>query len=238
MRRLCWLTLAAALVLLAPVSALAGTYEGDDALMKGAQALQFRIDSYFTLKDFRGSTISYQRFLKDRFALRLGLTLRGDHLSTEESFEAYDEDADEWVEGSADLTEWTHSYALAAEFLWYSGGAPVSVYYGGGLRASYSNRRDEYAFYHAGPDGFGIAFRRTTESSWGVGLTGTLGVQWLVTSFIALHAEYVASFMYESGKRDQEYFETFSDDKTYEHREWSSPEFKSHGVLFGLSVYF
>ena len=237
MRRLCWLILVAAMVS-ATAPALAGTYEGDDALMKGAQALQFKIYSHFTLSGFSGSTLSYQRFLKDRFALRIGLTLESVHRNTDESVSYYEGEIEEWYDGGADLVYYDHDYSLAAQVLWYSGGPPVSLYYGGGLRFDYASSRDDHTSYYDSPDGLLVRFRTYEGSSWGLGLTGTVGVQWLVTSFIALHAEYGLSLMYGSGSRSVTSTEEPSGDEYRESSEWTSPELRSHGVLFGLSVYF
>ncbi len=237
MRRLCWIILAAALVL-SPASALAGTYEGDDALMEGAQALQFKINSHFTLGGFRGSTLSYQRFLKDRFAFRIGLTLGSEHRNTEGALSLHESGTEEWYDGGADLVFYDHDYSLAAQVLWYSGGPPISLYYGGGLRFDYGKFRDDRAYYRYYEEEPFIRFRTYETSSWGVGLTGTIGVQWLVTSFIALHAEYGLSLMYGSGSREETSYEEPEGDSYREASDWTTTELRSHGVLFGLSVYF
>ena len=45
---------------------------------QGSQALIFQVSAYLRLASFQGSMLSYQRFLRDRLALRVGLRVDAD----------------------------------------------------------------------------------------------------------------------------------------------------------------
>jgi hypothetical protein len=216
------------------VSALVGVAQGGRCELPTGQAIQFGIGSSFRLGTFEGTTISYQRFIGDRVAWRLGLSIDADYRATE-----YEETAvgDIEMDGSIDLTDWDSSFSAVSEWLLYRGSV-VSVYLGGGPRVSYSARQDEYARFFPDEDESWRA-DRTRGTSLGVGASGVIGVQWAAADWVALHAEYRVNAMYMHETFERTIAEGGSDNYIRETTDTVNRfALDSTGVRFGLSVYF
>jgi hypothetical protein len=197
--------------------------------------LIFQVSYDFRLAPFQGSTLSYQRFLRSRLALRVGLSADADVSDDDTTFE-FPEDE---VGARGDLTSWKHRYAVNAQLLRYSGGPEIRFFYGGGPRFTYGDYRHEsVSFDHVG-DALVETYRYHRDYTLGVGAAGSLGAHWAINEWLAVHAEYALSVMHETGKeiRERTYSEGGGEDEaaTTERR---SVELDSEGVLFGLSVYF
>ncbi len=231
--------LAAGLLMTAALPALGDGDSGElpPALRQGANALQFQIANNFRLSSFRGAAISYQRLLRDRLGLRVGLTLRGDQDTRDESFE-YGEDGD--ATGGGDFTTWNHEYVLSLKMVAFRGESRLAFFYGAGPTVTYKSLRNDRASYYPQPDGtVEVTWRQNESETWGVGATGVAGVQWLLTDFLAVHAEYRVTFVYEVTNWTEK--RTVSEDPSYDFSgegRTRSPTLKSDGVLFGLSVFF
>lgn len=216
------------------VLAVSGVAHGGRCGLPTGQAIQFGIGSSFRLGTFEGATISYQRFLTDRVAWRLGLSIDADYRATE-----YEETAvgDIEMSGSIDLTDWNSSFSASSEWLLYRGSV-VSMYFGGGPRVSYSSRQDEYARFYPDDDESWRA-ERVRGTGLGIGAGGVVGVQWAAADWIALHAEYRVNAMY----RHETYERTLAEGGSEEYiREITDTVNRfvldSTGVRFGLSIYF
>jgi hypothetical protein len=170
----------AALVLLPSSTVAAGRPDG--------QAIQFGIASYFRLSNFDGATLAYQRFLRRDFAWRLslGVDLRDDDGEVSEQ-----RTGERAVDGSSDIAEWNHAFSLSSECLAYRGDR-VSVYFGGGPRISYSSRQNEGGYFYPEYS----RFSRYAEESFGGGLQGCVGIQWVADDWLTIHAEYSVRCMY------------------------------------------
>jgi len=163
------------------------------ALSRGAQALQFAIGSDFALNSFQGITLSYERFLRDRLALRLGIDVSTDYREDEETNQFEGETAGQKSFG---LANWSHEYSLLCQLASYRGG-PIGFCYGVGPKVTYSNYQHQDAYVY-GSNGV-IRTQRSSnwDRVWGVGMAGFAGVHWLVTDRLRLHAEYSTSAMYQ-----------------------------------------
>ncbi len=196
------------------------------------QAIQFGIGSSFSLRDFGGSTLAYQRFVGRNVAWRLSLGLDLQYDSGKESEQVtgeYDIDA------SFDTTEWRHLVSLSSEWLVYRG-ERLAVFYGGGPRISYYSDQDDDWYSASGGE---WRYWRYSRESYGVGLQGCAGVQWAATDWLAVHAEYSVRCMYLHVK--EEYVRAETGDDGYSSvvtDEFNRIDLDSRGVRFGLSVYF
>jgi hypothetical protein len=197
------------------------------------QAIQFRVGSDFTLSQFDGATFAYQRFVSGDVAWRVSLGLDLQQDTGDESEEFTGENS---YDVSGDVSEWDHAISLSSEWLAYRGEG-VSVFFGGGPRASYNSRQYEGWYFY--PE-YGRLYRRSNHS-FGVGLQGTVGIQWTATEWMALHAEYNMRCMYlrvveeEEEERIEELEET---ERYVETRTLDRFQLDSRGVRFGLSAYF
>lgn len=214
--------------------ALSGVAYGGGCGLPTGQAIQFSIGSSFRLGAFEGGTISYQRFIGDRVAWRLGLTVDANYSAVE-----YEETAvgDVEMDGSIDLTDWSSSFSASSEWLLYRG-STVSMYFGGGPRVSYSTRQDEYARFYPDDDESWRA-ERVRGTGLGIGAGGIVGVQWAPADWVALHAEYRVNAMYRHETFERTTAEGGSDNYVREATDTVNRfVLDSTGVRFGLSMYF
>jgi len=195
-----------ALSLLIAVSSAAGSSGSSYALVKGSQALQFGVGYDFMLSPFQGATISYERFVRDNRALRLGVQISMDYSEGP----VRDDVLNEGVTGSgeADLAHWLHAYSVFCGLVSYRPGR-VALYYGGGPKVTYSNRLEEDYYFRISSSGSSSSRYRNWERSWGAGLQGVIGMQWILNDRFRLLGEYATSVMY--GRSFRENVSTYTD---------------------------
>lgn len=214
--------------------AVSGSAHGGHCERPSGQSIQFGIIGDFRLGTFEGTTISYQRFLSERVAWRVGVSIDVDYSAVDYS-ETSIGDLEE--EGDTDLTQWNNSFSAVSEWLVYRG-APVSVYFGGGPRISYTTRQSESVWFYPDDEGSWRASGRQ-EKSLGLGLSGVIGVQWAAADWVALHAEYRLDAMYRHETSDRWNAEGGSHEYLTEHCTVADRfVLDSKSVRFGLSVYF
>jgi hypothetical protein len=198
------------------------------------QAIQFGIGQFLNLKEFGGATIAYQRCLSRNVAWRLGVTVDLNYSASDYS-ETGTGDAD--MDASAHLKVWNHQVAVSCEWLVLRG-SPVSLYFGGGPRFSYSTSQDEHVDFALG-DEESWHTDRSDVSGLSAGAVGVLGVQWAPSDWCALHAEYRVNASYV--RRVVETWRVVSGDTDYTHDQdetWNGFALDSEGVRAGLSIYF
>jgi len=187
-----------AVILLAVAGAQAIAAEADVsplALSKGAQALQFQVGYNFNLSAFEGGTLSYERFLRDRFSLRLGIGANTDYENGHRTIQV---EGDRQGRLGVDMDNWHNQYSLSCQLISYRKGT-VALYYGAGPRITYTNDQWQDGSIFVRNDGAIEAFYSTSWfRSFGVGMGATLGVQWLVSERFRFHAEYGTAVMYAS----------------------------------------
>jgi hypothetical protein len=207
-------------VILLPVSAHT---EEDSALQPGAWALQFQITEDFTLDDFQGSIVSVKVHSSATSAWRAGLEL--DFSSAETSREG----TESGVPRPGSTSEFsTSSATLGLQYVRYANpGAQVVFLFGGGPFFGFDNRSVAYTSEDPIPrDG------EDSLDGWSVGISGLVGVEWLVTSRIGIHAEY--GFEYEHAEAT----EKIQRDDFSDTRDSDSDSFGARSVLLGVSAYF
>lgn len=203
---------------------------------KGSQALQFQVGSNFRLTTFQGSLISYLKFLSDRHALRVGMDVLGHKGDRDIEVEFPDYDS---LRGEGNPADWNHQYTLVSQLVTLQKKGPVWFYYGGGPKLSYVNTGGESIDFRIYDDELATVYSKHTYRTWGLGLSGTAGVQRTLNDYLALHAEYGWSIIYRWGRQTQEYrYTEYPDRNEKSTTDVSSFDVNSEGVRFGLSVYF
>jgi len=207
----------------------------DNSIKKGVWALQFQITNNFTLSSFDGSVLSAKYHLSKTRALRLGLGVdlvlvdsddrvvdtRADTLSAEFSEEA---DSDRW------------GFELNLQYLFYPiPDGNIHLFFGAGPLLGYDRVDSEIT--RSSIDSFSELLTATNKtSSWSVGVSSVLGVEWFAAKQISILAEYGLSLRYqwiESSRMN------VANDRTLTHdEERDTFTVNASAVRFGLSVYF
>ncbi len=181
-----------------------------EAPSPGDWALQFQVQSNFTLGAFQGSVLSVKHQISERRALRLGTGFR---LLSESDDTASD------VERDRNLQQ----VQIDAQYLFTSDREDsVRPYAGAGPTVSFQRVKQER------PD---EQFERTDRSFQG-GLAGVFGVEWMVRSGIGISAEYGVAATYRRTSSDRE---TTDGELNTTSTAWN---LGARPVLFGVSVYF
>lgn len=211
--------IAAALSLATAVPAFA--QEMQSHMVGGAWALQFRISNNFTLDTFRGTVVSLKRHYSPNTAIRLGLTANVQ--SRDDAIRYADQDTSLTYDRSSDGS----GVRLDFQYLHYRNpGSRVSLFLGTGPFVQYSKYTDK--------DNRPGDNRKSSNKSWGAGVTGVLGVEWAASSVVGIHAEYGISAGYSH----------IDNSDAREYRDYSQTQkgdywlLSGSSVLFGLSVYF
>jgi len=199
--------------------AVAQEDERANSLEAGAWALMFGIDSDFTLEPFEGGSLSLKRHFSDRSAVRVGIDLS---LSSNENT----------VTNTFDRTTTSDAYSFRLEGLYQrytSPGRTINFYWGAGAFGGYSDRTSE-----ATADS---TLNRSDTSSYSLGATGALGVEFFAARSIGIHAEYRASVGYNWNetvlRNERPGFPV--DERSTDGSGWN---LGSGSVRFGLSAYF
>ncbi len=200
---------------------------GQGEMNRGDCALQFRISSNFTLKDFSGTLISFQRTLSNRNAIRWGLSLAG-------GFHKRKGDPEGHRTNTRRLT-----ITVSMNYLWYSHiHHKIRLYYGGGPMVS-------FGYYHSKNTQIsdpGIAKKTISSVSGKVGVTGVAGVEWFVRPNISLIAEYVPELTTSYGNTIRRFSSNDSGGKFKTNlrtqKSTTNIHLGSAPVRFGVSVYF
>ena len=196
------------------------------------QAIQFGIGSNFHLNQFDGATIAYLHYREHDRAWRASADI---NLSYDSRDITVDESNDYKADSTFDEPYWNQSVSAGFECLWYRG-EEVSTFLGFGPRVSFSS-------YHYEGWGFDTYdnnwwHERDTTSDLGVGVRGCLGIQWVATKWLAIHAEYDAEALYHR-RVDKWHSEEIYSGRHDNHTTTSNGlTIGSLGVRFGLSAYF
>ena len=213
-----------------------------NSLQEGKWALQFSINSNFTLSSFEGATLSAQYQTSDLSAWRAGVTMSGiSQKTTSQQTLYYAFPPSETNSSSNTIDQFSIDFALHR--IWYlNTGDPVHLYLGAGPQVSYSHSKSDQQSNNndlGGVPGSSESVGRTT--GWEAGASGLLGVECFVTRSISLHAEYGLTILYAHSSSTE--YST----GTSAPQEWvtSQYETKNNGwsldprsVLFGISIFF
>jgi hypothetical protein len=186
-----------------------------NSLVKGAWALQFKVDSDAILSEFGGS-VAIKRHVSAQSAFRVGFDYGLSTLNTDIG-DSQQSDRDHAMVG------------MFVDFLRYTDvESPIHFFWGTGPFGSFY--RDTNTIEQETSE---------TESViqiWSAGISGRVGVEWFATRTLSFHAEYFGTAYYErrTSESTTAYGES-SNSSTITDDEWRL----SRGpVVFGLSAYF
>jgi opacity protein-like surface antigen len=202
-------------------------------LTDGAWALQFQINSNFTVRSFEGTTFSLKKFTGDNTAWRLGLSL---------SLRTQDDDQTGFSGAliGPTYTVDNNSFSINAVIhrVFYTAPRSKTAFFfgigptGGSSHAKLSQRRDY-------PDSRFTSSERE-DDSWSAGLSAVMGVEWFLRKNLSLLAEYGTVAEYTHNERT-------TTDVSYNLLQTSVAEqktvskrfaFDDQAVKFGVSLYF
>jgi hypothetical protein len=186
-----------------------------NSLVKGAWALQFKVDSDAILSEFGGS-VAIKRHVSAQSAFRVGFDYG---LST------YGRE----VEGDRQSDSDTEMVGMFVDYLRYTDvESPVNFFWGTGPFGSFNRNKVSSRM--------GSAENESVATVWSTGISGRVGVEWFVTRSLSFHAEYFGTAHYERRMSKS----TVVNDLGSSTNEISDHSWRlSRGpVVFGLSAYF
>lgn len=211
----------------------------NNQLTEHSRAIQFQINSNFTLGSFQGAALSYKHHLQPSSALRVGVDLSLNDANTEAAQKTFYSDT---LRTSGNSTRDQSSVALQlnTQAIWYSESSlGILFFYGTGPFVGFSrwHQEDESISSTVGfPQSKSTL--EGTATTWSLGLTGLLGVEWFASKSISLHAEYGIRLGYAWTKNESSGNTLATRYKTTSEGTTTSWQLSSNAVRFGLSVYF
>lgn len=186
----------------------------------GDWALMFQIDKNFTLKDFSGTLISFQRTLSNRNAIRWGLNLDG----------GYSEQKNNPTQKT---TTGNFHIGVSMDYLWYAHVShDIRFYYGLGPIVGFGYDHTKNS------QNSGVNVTKQTTVSEQIGLNGVAGVEWFVKPRISLVAEYVPALTGQYQSKVNKIINTNADTSIRTKTSSTDIHLGSMPVRFGVSVYF
>jgi hypothetical protein len=156
--------------------------ERANSLTAGSWALMFGISENFTLDPFTGGSLSVKRHFSDKSALRAGIDF---------GVGSSENTAENTATTPVQQTRNNDHRAFQLEGLYQrytSPGRPINFYWGAGAYGGYSSRTREALV--------DSTFTRNETTSYSVGATGLLGVEFFAARAIGIHAEYRGNLGY------------------------------------------
>lgn len=203
--------------------------------LAGTSAVQFSVDDNFTLTEFQGQMISYQRYLTDDRAIRVAAGLFLDYAEKDLDVSYYDGEET----GAAEISTWTHRGTVKLQMVFYRGDGPLRFYWGAGPRVSYTDNHTEIVNFNSYGGYVNYSHRTGDTDTWELGLQGFAGVEWFINDLFSLHAEYAVTGKYVIKDEFERYMQSDDpDDVQTSETATRSPKFTSDGVRFGLSAHF
>lgn len=188
---------------------------------EGSRALQFQINSNFTLSSFSGSFFSYKRHISENRAHRISLSLQNSLQNSSIPDSPNEEETSLLNNNISTSFTWMNYLNPDNDIKFYYG-------YGPGLHFGYQTSEE---------DGINNTITRT-NLNWGISGHGYSGVEWFFHPSISLHAEYRASIRADFRTREN----STENKQTGTENSFKSKEntfsLGGNGVRFGLSVYF
>lgn len=206
------------------------TTTANNAMTKGAWAMQFQINQDFTLSSFKGATLSLKRHYSPSRALRFGLNLGGSFSNSEER---------RANNTNVESDRNNQSIGLVSEYVFSSSSEKsAKLFFGVGSSLGFSRSSQTQPIL--------ISQSQTREKNvtqdWSAGIIGVIGVEWFANAHISLLAEYSSFLGYSSYRRKLIYEQQDSNGGFVVTGEsWlniDSFSFSARSVNFGLSVYF
>jgi hypothetical protein len=213
-----------------------------NSLKAGACALQFGISSNFTLISFQGTTVSIKYQLSDKTAIRGGISVSGSTNNASGIVIGLNADTSiGFLPTNSSSSSQGISFIL--QYLWYMNpSGPIHFFVGLGPSVSYSYSKNNYDNPSDAGSYLYVYAQSSSSTQWGVGATGSVGIEWFPSQWFSLRAEYGESLQYRWGSNNStvEYSTTSVSNVPY-HSENSGTSkgwsLSSSSVSFGLNVY-
>ena len=190
---------------------------------KSSQAFQFQISGIFQLSSFQGGLISYRKYISNKKAWRVGISLSGSHDDTREVIESYPVDTTRYSQTYNSSTAGIHLFFSYQHYP--NPNQTIKFYYGYGLTAGLEHRRRVYTY----------SYDNSQFDTWSIGPLGYTGVEWFPNKNFSFSGEFssIATFSYTTGVTY-----TSSPPRSKITTTGYSYNIYQENVKLGLSVYF
>ena len=199
-------------------------------------AVQFQILENFKLSSFEGSTISLKRKLSDCSSLRFGISINAFINDTDQESKVMPTTT---FQNNTSQNNDILSISFSSQYLWNTNiRNNVSAYCGIGPLFSYGYNKTENTTKTLNYESIVTSESVTSQNTFGLGVSGVVGVEWHVKDNISLLGEYETNASYQFTKRENETSDNNSNYHSNEERKENNFIFQSVGVKLGVSVYF
>ncbi len=183
-------------------------------------AIQFKIGKNFSLSNFSGTLISFQKTLSQRNAIRWGLSLSGGFDKNHSGSTVKNK------QGNINTT-------ITMNYLWYAHlQHRIRFYYGLGPRLLFKYQNT----WHDQTDQ--QITTKMVQTDEGFGVEGVIGAEWFINNHMSLVAEYLPLIEGRHTFRVTRYYQNEYDVQARSSLTTTSANIGSEPVRFGISIYF
>lgn len=198
-------------------------------------AIQFQISENFKLNSFDGSTISLKKKLSDYSSLRTDIAINTSFLNMEnEVFSPFGNMNKNTTIDDNDQLGFTINVLYLLNSVIKN---EVTVYYGLGPSFSIGYNRVKSHYENGNNESLEVGESISQQNTFGLGISGAVGIEWYVKENISLLGEYEvsASYLYSIRKSENSRNSIIVNTSNSTDNNFY---FSSHGVKLGVSVYF
>jgi hypothetical protein len=194
-------------------------------------ALQFQILDNFQLSTFEGSAISLKKVLSDCSSLRFGVSINT-------AISDLDEENKTTIAKNSQKYDQV-SLNISSLYLWNTPiKNDVSAYCGIGPTLSFGHYKTTSKNEGFSDETYIMTENITTENTFGIGVSGVVGVEWFVKDNISILGEYETIAIYNFTKTKTEINYSNSSPNYTDERKGNVFRLYSVGVKLGVSIYF
>jgi len=194
-------------------------------------ALQFQVLENFKISTFEGSTISLKKVLSDCSSLRFGVSIYTD-------FSDVDEENTTTTAKNLQKNDQL-SLNINSLYLWNTPiKNDISAYCGIGPTLSIGLYKTTSKNEGSNDVTYTTIEEITTQNTFGIGVSGVVGVEWFVKDNISILGEYETIAIYNYTKTKTEVTNNNSDSNYNLERKGNTFRFISVGAKLGVSIYF
>jgi hypothetical protein len=212
-------------------SQIENSEQSKSAETKNTWALQFQVLENFKINTFEGSTISLKKVLSDCSSLRFGVSINT-------TLSDVDEENKTTIAKNSQKYDQV-SLNVSSFYLWNTPiKNDVSAYCGIGPTLSFGHYKTTLKNEGSNDETYTTTENIITENTFGIGVSGVIGVEWFVKDNLSILGEYETIAIYNFTKTKTEANQNNSSSDNTIEKKGNVFKFSSVGAKLGISIYF